>query len=165
MARRYARDNRGRFTSSGGATARGGRLRTASGNKRQAQKMKLDLVYHGTKSKEAAASIKAKGYKPSRDGAMGAGVYMSTNKKEAQFYAGKQGKVMAHRLQVERAVNVKVPKQNDLIKRHGQAAKAMKAGRVARQIGRDVLVATPEKANRSLVRDVGKVRRRRRSAS
>lgn len=33
MARRYARDNRGRFSSTG-ATARGGRLRTASGGKR-----------------------------------------------------------------------------------------------------------------------------------
>lgn len=34
MARRYTRDNRGRFASVG-ATARGGRLRTASGNKRE----------------------------------------------------------------------------------------------------------------------------------
>ncbi len=41
MARRYARDNRGRFASSGsGATARGGRLKTASGNKRATQTMR-----------------------------------------------------------------------------------------------------------------------------
>lgn len=41
MARKYTRDNRGRFASSGsGATARGGRLRTASGNKRATQTMK-----------------------------------------------------------------------------------------------------------------------------
>lgn len=33
MARRYSRDNRGRFSSTG-ATARGGRLKTAAGNKR-----------------------------------------------------------------------------------------------------------------------------------
>ena len=33
MARRYARDNKGRFSSTG-ATARGGRLRTSSGSKR-----------------------------------------------------------------------------------------------------------------------------------
>jgi hypothetical protein len=40
--RRYVRDNRGRFTSKGaGATARGGRLRTASGNKRATQTMKV----------------------------------------------------------------------------------------------------------------------------
>lgn len=36
MARRYTRDNRGRFASVG-ATARGGRLRTAAGNKRDTQ--------------------------------------------------------------------------------------------------------------------------------
>lgn len=40
MARRYTRDNRGRF-SSVGATARGGRLATASGNKRATQTAKL----------------------------------------------------------------------------------------------------------------------------
>jgi len=40
MARRYTRDNRGRF-SSVGATARGGRLATASGNKRTTQTAKL----------------------------------------------------------------------------------------------------------------------------
>jgi hypothetical protein len=39
MARRYTRDNRGRFASAG-ATARGGRLKTASGNKRKTQTMK-----------------------------------------------------------------------------------------------------------------------------
>ena len=37
--RKYSRDNKGRFasTGSGGATARGGRLKTASGNKRKTQ--------------------------------------------------------------------------------------------------------------------------------
>lgn len=42
MARRYTRDNRGRFASAGGggATARGGRLRTAAGNKRATQTMR-----------------------------------------------------------------------------------------------------------------------------
>lgn len=41
MARRYVRDNRGRFASKGaGATARGGRLKTAGGSKRQTQTMK-----------------------------------------------------------------------------------------------------------------------------
>jgi hypothetical protein len=40
MARRYTRDNRGRF-SSVGATARGGRLRTAAGNKRATQTERL----------------------------------------------------------------------------------------------------------------------------
>jgi len=41
MARKYSRDNRGRFASGGGgATARGGRLRTAGGNKRKTETMK-----------------------------------------------------------------------------------------------------------------------------
>ena len=41
MARKYTRDNRGRFASSGGgATARGGRLKTAGGNKRATQTMR-----------------------------------------------------------------------------------------------------------------------------
>lgn len=40
--RRYVRDNRGRFASKGaGATARGGRLKTASGKKRATQTMKV----------------------------------------------------------------------------------------------------------------------------
>jgi hypothetical protein len=39
MARKYSRDNRGRFAGAGGgATARGGRLKTAAGNKRETQK-------------------------------------------------------------------------------------------------------------------------------
>ena len=38
--RRYVRDNRGRFASVG-ATARGGRLKTASGKKRQTQTRRL----------------------------------------------------------------------------------------------------------------------------
>jgi hypothetical protein len=42
MARKYTRDNRGRFASSGtGATARGGRLRTATGNKRATQTSRM----------------------------------------------------------------------------------------------------------------------------
>lgn len=40
MARRYTRDNRGRFASVG-ATARGGRLRTAAGNKRETQTARI----------------------------------------------------------------------------------------------------------------------------
>jgi hypothetical protein len=42
MARRYSRDNRGRFAGGGGgATARGGRLKTASGNKRKTQNISV----------------------------------------------------------------------------------------------------------------------------
>jgi hypothetical protein len=54
MARRYSRDNRGRFAGKGaGATARGGRLKTAAGNKRKTQTMQAG----GAK---AAGTIKGK---------------------------------------------------------------------------------------------------------
>lgn len=57
MARRYTRDNRGRFASVG-ATARGGRLRTASGKKRETQTAKI-------KGGAASGTIgKPKGLKP-----------------------------------------------------------------------------------------------------
>lgn len=57
MARSYARDNRGRFSSTG-ATARGGRLRTAAGNKRATQTTKL------SGGKPAGTVGKSKGLKP-----------------------------------------------------------------------------------------------------
>lgn len=57
MARRYVRDNRGRFATTG-ATARGGRLRTAAGNKRATQTMRGTAGPKGTISKP-------KGLKPS----------------------------------------------------------------------------------------------------
>jgi hypothetical protein len=59
MARRYVRDNRGRFAPKGsGATARGGRLKTASGKKRETQTIKAS-------SGGVAGTIgKPKGLKP-----------------------------------------------------------------------------------------------------
>ena len=57
--RRYVRDNRGRFASKGaGATARGGRLKTASGKKRETQTMKV------SGAKAAGTVSKPKGLKP-----------------------------------------------------------------------------------------------------
>lgn len=54
MARKYARDNRGRFASSGsGATARGGRLKTASGNTRKTQKS----IIRSPESKQAGKAL------------------------------------------------------------------------------------------------------------
>jgi hypothetical protein len=68
MARRYSRDNRGRFAGGGGgATARGGRLKTASGNKRKTQTMQAG----GAK---AAGTIKGKAKRdPSAAGKAGKG--------------------------------------------------------------------------------------------
>jgi len=64
MARRYTRDNRGRFASAGGggATARGGRLRTASGKKRATQTMKAasgggDGVIRGRTARTVAGQM------------------------------------------------------------------------------------------------------------
>ena len=60
MARKYARDNRGRFAPKGtGATARGGRLKTAGGNKRQGQTVQA-------KGGRAGTIGKPKGLKPAR---------------------------------------------------------------------------------------------------
>lgn len=56
MARKYTRDNRGRFASVG-ATARGGRLKTAGGGKRQTQTMRASARPGGTVGRP-------KGYKP-----------------------------------------------------------------------------------------------------
>lgn len=115
MARRYSRDNRGRFTSSGkGATARGGRLRTASGGKRETQtikapamrgdgivrpqspkptpvnapkRLKFNILYHGT-SAAAARSIRSAGFKESAAGLFGKGVYATAQKATAKLYQG-----------------------------------------------------------------------------
>jgi len=132
---RYARDNRGRFASTGtGATARGAGLRTAAGNKRASvkesistggvkgtiskpakpkptapkptapkstapkptetpkpalkakQRLSYERAYHGT-TPDAAAKIQRSGFTPSRDGAQGPGVYITTDKRTAQVYA------------------------------------------------------------------------------
>ena len=71
MARKYSRDNRGRFASSGtGATARGGRLKTAGGNKRATQTRQMPAApragtvgkggsARGSKVAKTAASIQS----------------------------------------------------------------------------------------------------------
>jgi hypothetical protein len=73
MARRYTRDNRGRFSSTG-ATARGGRLRTAAGNKRATQTTKL------SGGKASGTISKPKGLKP---GAIKAKPQVSTARQAA----------------------------------------------------------------------------------
>ena len=59
MARKYTRDNAGRFSSGGtGATARGGRLKTASGKKRATQTSRIATA------PKAGTVAKPKGLKP-----------------------------------------------------------------------------------------------------
>ena len=70
MARRYARDNSGRFVSAGtGATARGGRLKTAAGNKRAMQTAKVSGgsqagTMKGKVKRDPGAANKAERIKP-----------------------------------------------------------------------------------------------------
>jgi len=67
MARRYTRDNRGRFASVG-ATARGGRLATASGNKRETQTARISGGGAGS------TVAKPKGLKPQSSRSLRIGV-------------------------------------------------------------------------------------------
>jgi hypothetical protein len=67
MARRYTRDNRGRF-SSFGATARGGRLATASGNKRATQTARI------SSGRGAGTIAKPKGLQPQSSRSLRTGV-------------------------------------------------------------------------------------------
>jgi len=65
MARRFARDNRGRFAPKGaGATARGGRLKTASGKKRATQTMQASAAPKGTIGKPRGLKPRAIKAKP-----------------------------------------------------------------------------------------------------
>lgn len=104
MARRYVRDNRGRFASVG-ATARGGRLRTAAGNKRATQTQQL------SGGKPSGTIGKPKGLKPQDTGKLKKGIAYSRM----------------------RATNAKIANRPDVAQQHipgrfrGQAAKRMDA--------------------------------------
>ena len=219
MARKYSRDNRGRFASSGsGATARGGRLRTAAGNKRKTETMKaagaggagvmkgkvardpgamakvgkakpkapqkLEFLraYHGT-HKDAAASIRQEGYKESRYGAKGAGVYLSRSRGTAQTYAdnhmevwgGKihhNGRVLTHRIPKQRVLKFNESdntqaNHNVFTRKVGMALADRKAVASFKNDPLKTVLATDIAANKTLVRSQGMVRRpnsRRRSA-
>ena len=84
MARKYTRDNRGRFASGGGgATARGGRLKTAAGNKRATQTMKAaggggDGVMKGAVKRDPGAMAKVGKAKP-KQGLTGLGKAPKSN--------------------------------------------------------------------------------------
>ena len=87
MARRYSRDNRGRFAGGGGgATARGGRLKTAAGNKRTARALEGKArTVKAAGAKTAGTIGKPKGLKP---GAIKAKSAATTRK--GQLAAGAQ---------------------------------------------------------------------------
>ena len=54
---------------------------------------KVETVFHGT-SKEAAQSILTKGFNSSKDGLLGAGVYVTTDESKAKAFAGNDGHVL-----------------------------------------------------------------------
>jgi hypothetical protein len=118
MARRYVRDNRGRFAPKGsGATARGGRLKTASGKKRETQTMK-------TSGGGVSGTIgKPKGLKP---GAI---------KPKPQVSSARQA--ASDRLKIKTATRRKL--KNDrasVIPKQSAGSRTMKAGRVGSTVSK-----------------------------
>jgi hypothetical protein len=111
MARRYPRDNRGRFAGGGGATARGGRLKTAAGNKRKTQTMqaggaKAAGTIKGRVKRDPGAAGKAGKGKASVATAAKKRIAVTTFKTNTDL--GRRGIVsMSARAKVRRSQNVK----------------------------------------------------------
>jgi hypothetical protein len=112
MARKYSRDNRGRFASGGGgATARGGRLKTAAGNKRKTQTMqaggaKAAGTIKGKVKRDPGAAGKAGKGKASVATAAKKRIAVTTFKTNTDL--GRRGVVsMSARAKVRRSQNVK----------------------------------------------------------
>ena len=90
--RKYSRDNKGRFasTGSGGATARGGRLKTASGNKRKTQ----TITATGQKGVLAKPKgLKPGAIKPKAAAAAAKPAALSTKAKTPKFTTEQSGRV------------------------------------------------------------------------
>jgi len=112
MARRYSRDNRGRFAGGGGgATARGGRLKTAAGNKRKTQTVqaggaKAAGTIKGKVKRDPGAAGKVKQGKASVATAAKKRIAVTTFKTNTDI--GRRGVVsMSARAKVRRSQNVK----------------------------------------------------------
>ena len=104
MARRYTRDNRGRF-STVGATARGGRLKTAAGNKRATQTKGIGG------GKPAGTIGKPKGAKPqasAKPAAAPKGSYANTKAEQAKGRAAVMAKAKGSLNKQLRDVNAKI---------------------------------------------------------
>ena len=138
MARqRYARDSKGRFAPS---------------------KLSFTRAYHGT-TPDKAASIRQAGYKASSEGAQGAGVYLSSSRRQAASYGST---VLTHRIPKSKVVQQKPLKTAAGVK---QRYKALEEGRAVKVKGTgDKIVLTNERvATRTLVKnETGRVRANRR---
>lgn len=153
MARKYTRDNRGRFAPAG---------TSASAPKR----LKFLIAYHGT-SQSGAKTIKATGYRESADGKIGPGVYATRSTQVAKAYTykghGKEpGAILRHRVAMQSVHRVRLDKE----RKTAQAAEfkgLIGSGKavVTRNEWAKVVLMSKEKADATLIRSTGIVRRRR----
>lgn len=159
MARKYSRDNRGRFASSGGGATARGRSGTAP------KRIKLDVLYHGTTAK-AAVAIKSGGYRESSsNGIHGRGVYTTSSKKVAKGYA-----MMANDRSAGKAIlRHRVPRSRVGTAREGpnqgrDARELIDAGKGARLswLADPVTLMGKGLADKTLDRSSGKISRQRR---
>lgn len=136
------------------------------------KRLKFQVLYHGT-SKDAANAIRKGGFKESGDGFLGKGVYFSRDKRVAGYYKsvaeGKSGggAVIKSRVLKDRVTDVK---QDSFFVASAKAKKSaqglLRKGRSASLQAPDdiqkVVATTAKTANRGLIRETGKIRRRRR---
>lgn len=147
MARRYARDNRGRFASVG-ATARGGRLRTAAGNKRATVTTKISGGRSGVVGKPkglkpGVAKVKAVVSRPDTAqanvpmrGARGKALEASIDRAVKQVKAIQTAQLMKPKAQIkaERAARAEAKKAADAAKpNRTRTAKSLRVSR-AKQV-------------------------------
>ena len=163
MARRYSRDNRGRFAGGGGgATARGGRLKTAAGNTRATKKRIIP-------SKETRKTGPAAFDASARSGKINAPVKFGG---EGQGYKTPRGKAAAAASRKANAVNRLAKRRSGLpasggamrvkggIKRDpGAAAKLASKAKPARaaakpKTGQEIMKAEVRKVQNKKLRDI-----------
>ncbi len=133
MARKYTRDNRGRFASGGGgATARGGRLRTAGGNKRKTQTMKAAGAGGAGVMKGKVQRIPSQLPKASQSGASGtAPAKRDRSQQLARAKNRAENKYAAASRQIMQAGGTRTPAGKAASKRAQAAVKAIQAYRAA----------------------------------
>jgi hypothetical protein len=111
-------------------------------------------AYHGTTSGNAA-NIKQRGYKASSEGAQGAGVYLSSSRRQAASYGTA---VLAHRIPKSRIVESKPLKTAASVKQRYKDLDANKAIKI-KGTGDKIVLTNAKVANRSLIRnETGRIR-------
>ena len=117
-------------------------------------RLSFTRAYHGTTS-EKASSIRQTGYRASSEGAQGAGVYLSSSRRQAASYGPN---VLAHRIPKSKVVQQKPLKTAAGVK---QRYKALEEGKAVKVKGTgDKIVLTNERvATRTLIKnEAGRVR-------